>query len=98
MLRLERRFSRWRTDLEEEFQSPEKLYKNACDLTTKYARPVGVDRYDPKYSRWNPRFALLMIDFVFFLTFGIWSIAEAWGNLINVTFSFVTFSIGVQVT
>ncbi|EDS34844.1 Odorant receptor 94b [Culex quinquefasciatus] len=57
---LRRRIRQWRNGLESEFSNPKLLFEKTCDSVSKWSTICGWERFEPNYTRANPRFIFLM--------------------------------------
>lgn len=95
---LRRRIRQWRNGLESEFSNPKLLFEKTCDSVSKWSTICGWERFEPNYTRANPRFIFLMVDIFFFFVVSILCLKDLWGQRVEFIFCLVTLGLGFQVS
>ncbi|XP_038106391.1 uncharacterized protein LOC6033431 [Culex quinquefasciatus] len=93
---LRRRIRQWRNGLESEFSNPKLLFEKTCDSVSKWSTICGWERFEPNYTRANPRFIFLMVDIFFFFVVSILCLKDLWGQRVEFIFCLVTLGLGFQ--
>uniref|UniRef100_A0A182J093 Uncharacterized protein n=1 Tax=Anopheles atroparvus TaxID=41427 RepID=A0A182J093_ANOAO len=79
-----------------QYKTPAQLFERACEKLIWYFAFCGCERMRADYTRRNARFIFLMTDLILYLAVNMYSIALAWGSLIDVVFCFVTMGVAIQ--